>query len=119
MFRRSLSTVAKMKPVTIKCLADVCVIPVSSPSVSDEVAKIQLLLKETGIKHTLHSAGSTLEGEWDTCMNVIGQIHEMLHKEGVLRVQSDIRVGTRTDKGQTAQDKIDIVHEKMKRGFNN
>jgi len=42
----------------------------------------------------------------------------MLHEGGVLRVQSDIRIGTRTDKKQTAQDKIDVVKEKMKKGFN-
>ncbi len=89
-----------------------------SASVSDEVAKVQLYLEKSGIKHTLHSAGSTLEGEWSECCNVIGQLHEMLHKEGVLRVQSDIRIGTRTDKSQTAQDKIDVVQEKMKKGFN-
>lgn len=80
---------------------------------------MELFLAKTGIKHTLHSAGSTLEGEWDECCNIIGQLHELLHKEGVLRVQSDIRIGTRIDKSQTAQDKIDIVQEKMKRGFDN
>lgn len=85
---------------------------------SDEVAKIELKIHESGLKHTLHSAGTTIEGEWDDVMNLIGNLHAYLHQEGILRIQSDIRVGTRTDKSQTAQDKVDVVNEKMKRGFN-
>lgn len=46
-------------------------------------------------------------------MDLIGQMHELVHKSGVVRVQSDIRVGTRTDKSQTPQDKIDIVEKKI------
>ena len=33
-------------------------------------------------------------------MRVIGQCHTMLHQNGVVRIQSDIRVGSRTDKKQ-------------------
>lgn len=47
-------------------------------------------------------------------MTLIGQMHELLHNQGVLRVQSDIRVGTRIDKKQTAADKIKVVEAKIK-----
>lgn len=50
------------------------------------------------------------EGSWTEVMNVIGQAHAVLHSRGIVRIQSDIRVGTRTDKTQTAQDKIDAVN---------
>lgn len=36
-------------------------------------------------------------------MRVIGQCHALLHENGVVRIQSDIRVGTRTDKAQKMQ----------------
>lgn len=42
-------------------------------------------------------------------MKVIGQCHSMLHERGVLRIQSDIRVGTRTDKKQKFEDKVKKV----------
>lgn len=42
-------------------------------------------------------------------MRVIGQAHSMLHANGVVRIQSDIRVGSRTDKVQSFQDKVDAV----------
>lgn len=48
-------------------------------------------------------------------MDLIGTLHETLHNEdGVLRIQSDIRVGTRTDKAQTAEDKVRVVEEQLK-----
>lgn len=35
------------------------------------------------------------EGSWDEVMRLIGQAHVLLHQKGVLRVQTDIRVGSR------------------------
>jgi uncharacterized protein YqgV (UPF0045/DUF77 family) len=39
-------------------------------------------------------------------MRVIGQAHATLHERGVVRIQSDIRVGTRIDKKQSFEDKV-------------
>jgi uncharacterized protein YqgV (UPF0045/DUF77 family) len=35
----------------------------------------------------------------------------MLHKNGIVRIQSDIRVGTRTDKVQGFKDKVKAVED--------
>lgn len=51
------------------------------------------------------------EGSWDEVMRVIGQCHAMLHQNGVVRIQSDIRIGTRTDKLQTFKDKVTAVEK--------
>lgn len=37
----------------------------------------------------------TTEGSWDDVMRLIGQAHVMLHERGVLRIQTDIRIGSR------------------------
>jgi len=42
-------------------------------------------------------------------MTLIGQAHTMLHEKGIVRIQTDIRVGSRTDKVQTMQDKVSAV----------
>ncbi len=47
-------------------------------------------------------------------MRVIGQCHALLHQNGIVRIQSDIRIGTRTDKKQGFQDKIDAVERLLK-----
>ncbi|WPK27679.1 hypothetical protein PUMCH_005076 [Australozyma saopauloensis] len=104
--------------VTLHCLADVCLIPIgtSTASVSNEVAVITKLARSSHLNCTLHSAGTTIEGPWNEVMELIGQFHEKLHDSGVVRIQSDIRVGTRTDKHQSPQDKIDIVEKKIASG---
>lgn len=44
-------------------------------------------------------------------MHLIGQAHSLLHKNGIVRIQSDIRVGSRTDKAQTMEDKVAAVEK--------
>ncbi|KAI1643840.1 uncharacterized protein F4817DRAFT_361181 [Daldinia loculata] len=82
-----------------------------SVSVAEEVAEVQKLLKASGLTYTMHSAGTTVEGSWDEVMKVIGQAHSVVHSKGVVRVQSSMRVGTRTDKKQTAVDKVKRVED--------
>ena len=36
-----------------------------------------------------------VEGSWEEVMRVIGRAHELLHRDGVVRIQTDIRVGSR------------------------
>lgn len=42
-------------------------------------------------------------------MRIIGQCHTLLHAKGVVRIQSDIRVGSRIDKTQGIEDKVASV----------
>jgi uncharacterized protein YqgV (UPF0045/DUF77 family) len=51
-------------------------------------------------------------------MKVIGQCHALLHQNGVVRIQSDVRIGTRTDKKQGFQDKVDKVEQLLKEDEN-
>ena len=62
---------------------------------SAQIADVQRLIRKSGIEHTMHSAGTTLDGSWDEVMGLIGRCHVMLHEKGVVRIQTDVRVGTR------------------------
>lgn len=103
--------------VKLNCLADICLIPIGtgSASISTYIAAVENHIRKSHLHSTLHSAGTTIEGPWDEVMTLIGELHQLCHDQGVMRVQSDIRVGTRIDKSQTAQDKIDVVEEKIKK----
>ncbi|KAI1861086.1 hypothetical protein JX265_009705 [Neoarthrinium moseri] len=105
-------------PTPERCYADFCLVPVGTANVSvaEEVAEVQKLLKDSGLAYTMHSAGTTVEGSWDEVMRVIGQAHSVVHQKGVLRVQTSMRVGTRTDKKQTAQDKVKRVEDLLAKG---
>ena len=80
-----------------KCVADFCLVPIgtASASVSAEIADVQRLIRKSGVEYTMHSAGTTLDGSWDEVMKLIGQAHTMLHEKGIVRIQTDIRVGSR------------------------
>jgi uncharacterized protein YqgV (UPF0045/DUF77 family) len=77
----------------------------------------QILLYIPGPTCLLSRPGSLLtvsEGSWDDVMGVIGQCHAMLHQNGIVRIQSDIRVGSRTDKKQGFKDKVEAVEKLLK-----
>ncbi|TGO35856.1 hypothetical protein BHYA_0144g00250 [Botrytis hyacinthi] len=95
-------------PTPPRAVADFCLIPIGTPtaSVSKEVAAVQRLMKASGLSYSMHSAGTTVEGTWDEVMRLIGQAHTLVHQNGVLRVQTDIRAGTRTDKEQHFAEKV-------------
>lgn len=54
---------------------------------------------------------SQTEGSWEEVTRVIGQAHALLHGKGVVRIQSDIRIGSRIDKAQTMEDKVSAVEK--------
>ena len=96
----------------MKVIADVCIVPIGDGvSVSKEVKACVKLLKAANLNARTHGYGTNLEGEWDEVFGAIKQCHERLHASGTLRISSTIRAGTRIDKEQTIQDKIDKVQD--------
>ena len=98
----------------MKVIADLCVIPMGiGVSVSREVAECERILA-AGLKTRLHAYGTNIEGEWDDVFGAIKRCHEAVHAMGVPRISSTIRVGTRTDRQQTMEDKISSVETKLR-----
>ncbi|KAJ5216009.1 cell wall biogenesis protein [Penicillium cinerascens] len=64
-------------------------------SFSQQIADIQRLIQQSGLKFVMHATGTTLEGTWDEVSRLIGFAHSLVHQEGIARVQTDIRVQTR------------------------
>lgn len=99
----------------MKCMADLCVIPFNGKiSVADEIAQCHTILKQFDIEIALHGYGTNLYGEWDEVFAAIKACHEQLHEQGIVRISSTIKVGTRTDKDQRIEDKIEAVATRLK-----
>lgn len=97
-------------------IVDLCVIPVGvGTSVGAYVAECQRVLTDAQLTHAMHAYGTTIEGEWDDVMAAVKQCHTHVHAMGAPRVHSTLKVGTRTDKAQSAQDKIDSVNRRLQR----
>jgi uncharacterized protein (TIGR00106 family) len=98
----------------MKAIADLTVIPIGvGVSLSRYVAACEKILQEAGLKTQLHAYGTNIEGEWDDVFAAIKRCHEVVHQMGAPRVSSTIRVGTRTDRPQTMEDKVRSVELKM------
>ena len=95
-------------------LVDICVVPMGvGVSVSKYVVACQRIFEAAGLSHEMHSYGTNVEGDWDKVMAAVKQCHEKMHEMDAPRVSSTLRVGTRVDREQTMQDKLDSVYSKM------
>ncbi len=96
-------------------IADVCIIPLGvGVSVSKEIAACERIFTEAKLKTHLHAYGTNVEGEWDTVFAAVKRCHEALHAQGVPRISTSMKFGTRIDRPQTMADKIRSVEEKLR-----
>ena len=101
----------------MRVIADFCLVPVGvGVSVSKEIAACERVLTEAGLKTRLHAYGTNIEGEWDDVFAAIKRCHEVVHAMGTPRISSNLRFGTRTDRQQTMENKIQSV-EKKRAGY--
>lgn len=100
----------------MKCMVDLCVIPIGQGvSVADEVAQCERVLQGFDLDISLHAYGTNLYGEWDEVFAAVKACHMVLHEQGVARISSTLKVGTRTDKAQTIEDKVRAVTDRLAR----
>ncbi len=98
----------------MKVLVDLCIVPLGvGVSVSSYIAECEKVLTEAGLKISLHSYGTNIEGEWDDVFAAIKRCHEKVHAMGAPRITTTIKAGTRTDRDQTMEDKVRSVREKL------
>jgi uncharacterized protein (TIGR00106 family) len=98
----------------MKVLIDLCIVPIGvGVSLSPYIAACQKVLSEAGLQTALHSYGTDIEGEWDDVFAAVKRCHEVVHDMGAPRITTTIKVGTRTDRVQTMEDKVRSVREKL------
>jgi uncharacterized protein (TIGR00106 family) len=98
----------------MKVIVDVAIIPLGvGLSLSEYVAECEKIFTSAELKTSLHANGTNIEGEWDDVMAALKKCHEHLHQIGVPRISTNIRIGTRTDREQTMDDKIKSVQQKL------
>ncbi len=94
-------------------IADFGLIPLGvGVSLSKYVAACERVIKEAGLEHKLHAYGTNIEGEWEDVLSAIRRCHEVVHEMGAPRVSTVVKLGTRTDRSQSMNDKIRSVEEK-------
>lgn len=98
----------------MQAIVDLCVVPLGvGLSVSTHVAACQRILEEAGLTHRMHAYGTNIEGDWDTVFAAIKRCHQVVHEMGSPRITTTIKVGTRTDRAQSMDDKVASVEAKL------
>jgi uncharacterized protein (TIGR00106 family) len=98
----------------MKVLVDISVVPLGvGLSLSRYVAACEKVFTDAGLTTALHAYGTNVEGEWDDVFGAVKKCHETLHAMGAPRISTNIRVGTRTDRVQSMEEKVRSVTEKM------
>ena len=98
----------------MKVMVDLCVVPIGvGVSLSEYIVECEKVLEEAGLKHELHAFGTIIEGEWDVVFAAIKECHKAVHAKGAPRIATTIKVGTRTDRDQTSEDKVKSVTDKL------
>ena len=97
----------------MKVIADFCIVPLGvGVSVSRYVAECQKVLEEAGLTTRLHAYGTNIDGEWDEVFAAIKRCHEVVHEMGAPRIHTNIKCGTRTDKPQSMDEKVESVQRR-------
>jgi uncharacterized protein (TIGR00106 family) len=95
-------------------ILDLCIVPNGvGVSLSAYVAACEKVLTEAGLKTVLHANGTNIEGEWDRVFAAVRRCHEVVHEMGAPRIFTVMKLGTRTDRTQTMDDKIKSVETKL------
>ena len=100
----------------MKVMIDLCVVPIGvGVSVSEYIAACERILDDAGLRHQMHAYGTNVEGEWDEVFAAVKRCHEVVHKMGAPRITTSLKIGTRIDREQSMQDKVDSVNRKLVR----
>ncbi|HEX9879142.1 MAG TPA: MTH1187 family thiamine-binding protein [Candidatus Binatia bacterium] len=101
----------------MKAIADVCVVPMGvGVSVSAYIAACEEIFREAGLNPRLHGYGTNIEGDWEDIMTALKRCHETVHAMGAPRISTSMRLGTRTDREQSVEDKVQSVASKLRKG---
>ena len=100
----------------MKVIVDLTVVPIGvGVSLSAYVAACEEVLDRPDLKTSLHPNGTNIEGEWDEVFLAIKECHRKVHAMGVPRIHTNIKLGTRTDREQSLEDKLESVRSRQGR----
>jgi uncharacterized protein (TIGR00106 family) len=73
------------------------------------VKRAHEILERSGLTVELHAQGTNVEGELADILAAVERLHATLHAEGVPRISTAIKLGTRTDKPSSLAAKVAAV----------
>ena len=97
-------------------ILEVSIIPIGSgtASVSEYVARaINTLNKHQDVAYELTPMGTILQGELDSLITAVKDMHESVFDDKIRRVYTRVVIDDRRDKRKLTKDKVASVQEKL------
>lgn len=94
----------------MRVIADVSITPLGvGASVREYVKAAHKVFEKAGLNASLCPNSTVIEGEYDDVFATMKRAMEAVFAKGAPRVTVTVRMDSRTDKEQTAQNKIDAI----------
>ena len=94
--------------------AEIGLIPIGTgSSLSEYIAACVRVLREAGLEPQLHANGTNVEGDWDTVMAAVRRCHEVVHGLGAPRINTTLKLNTRTDREQGLDETVRRVERRL------
>ena len=96
----------------MRVIIDLCIVPIGiGTSLSKYISICENEIKKSKLKYILCPNGTSIEGEWDEVFEVVKNVikdYIMLMFQESIQI---LKLGTRVDKIQTLEEKINAVNE--------
>ena len=93
---------------------DLCLVPVGAGvSISPYITACKAIIERNELEHELGPNGTAIEGEWDSVFKCVKECHQEVHRLGVSRIYTTLKVNSRTDRDQSFREKVPSVMSKM------
>ena len=96
-------------------LAEISVIPLgkANASLGDAVVETLKVAEARGINYQVGPMGTSLEGDLETLLEVMREMHEACFRMGYPRVITTLRIDDRRDKDLTMRYRVESVTRKL------
>jgi len=96
-------------------LAEISVTPVGKEdaSLGDTIVETLKVAETRGVNYQVGPMGTSLEGDLETLLGVMREMHEACFKRGYPRVITTIRIDDRRDKDLTMNYRVESVKRKL------
>ncbi len=94
---------------------DLCLLPLGAGiSLSPYVAVCTKVIKKYGLDYELGPNGTSIEGDWQDVFLCIKECHQGVHRLGIDRIYTTLKINTRTDRQQSFREKVQSVLNHLK-----
>jgi uncharacterized protein (TIGR00106 family) len=86
-------------------------------SVSSVIARVMMIVMDSGVQYKANPMGTVIEGEWGQLMDLIKKCHDEVMKDAD-RVVTSIKIDDYKGKGDRLDKKLESVEQKLGQKLN-